>query len=86
MLYLALYLQRRMNWSGSRLLRPTLQIAAIMLSWYTGLTRVSDYKHHWYYSLCEIQSRSYVRYRCLYYRNAGVTSYRDSLLAPSQPV
>lgn len=47
MLYLALYLQRRMNWSGSHLLRPTLQIAAIMLSWYTGLTRVSDYKHHW---------------------------------------
>ncbi|XP_057373400.1 phospholipid phosphatase 1-like isoform X1 [Daphnia carinata] len=47
MLFLALYLQRRMNWSGSKLLRPTIQISALLLSWYTGLTRVSDYKHHW---------------------------------------
>ncbi|XP_046440735.1 putative phosphatidate phosphatase isoform X2 [Daphnia pulex] len=47
MLFLAFYLQRRMNWSGSKLLRPTIQICVLMLSWYTGLSRVSDYKHHW---------------------------------------
>ena len=47
MVYLALYLQARMTWSGSRLLRPFLQLSALMLTWYTGLSRVSDYKHHW---------------------------------------
>ncbi|XP_046446420.1 putative phosphatidate phosphatase [Daphnia pulex] len=47
MLYLVLYLQSRMNWSGSKLLRPTIQIAALMLTWYTGLSRITDYKHHW---------------------------------------
>jgi len=47
MLYLALYLQARMTWSGSYMLRPLLQISALMLSWVTGLSRVSDYKHHW---------------------------------------
>lgn len=30
-----------MNWSGSKLLRPTIQICVLMLSWYTGLSRVS---------------------------------------------
>jgi len=47
MLYLALYLQARMTWSGSYMLRPLLQTGALMLSWLTGLSRVSDYKHHW---------------------------------------
>lgn len=47
MLYLALYLQARMTWSGSYMLRPLLQIGALLLSWLTGLSRVSDYKHHW---------------------------------------
>ena len=47
LLYLALYLQQRMTWSGSRLIRPTYQIALLMLSWYTGLSRVTDFKHHW---------------------------------------
>lgn len=47
MLYLALYVQRRMNWSGSKLFRPTIQITALMLTWYTGLSRITDYKHHW---------------------------------------
>ncbi|XP_046446419.1 phospholipid phosphatase 1-like isoform X2 [Daphnia pulex] len=47
MLYLVIYLQCRMNWSGSKLLRPLIQIAALIFSWYTGLSRITDYKHHW---------------------------------------
>lgn len=47
MLFLALYLQRRMNWTGSKLFRATIQITALMLTWYTGLSRITDYKHHW---------------------------------------
>jgi len=31
----------------ARLLRPTLQFFLIAASIYTGLSRVSDYKHHW---------------------------------------
>ena len=42
-----LELQARMTWSGSYMLRPLLQTGALMLSWLTGLSRVSDYKHHW---------------------------------------
>ena len=30
-----------------QLLRPTLQILFFSLALYTGLTRISDYKHHW---------------------------------------
>lgn len=34
-----------MKWA--RLLRPTLQFFLISASVYVGLTRVSDYMHHW---------------------------------------
>ncbi|XP_020798958.1 putative phosphatidate phosphatase isoform X3 [Drosophila serrata] len=47
MVYLALYLQARMTWKGSKLLRHMLQFVFIMVAWYTALSRVSDYKHHW---------------------------------------
>ncbi|CAL8405670.1 unnamed protein product [Arctogadus glacialis] len=47
MLFLALYLQARLTASWARLLRPTLQFFLIAASVYTGLSRVSDYKHHW---------------------------------------
>ncbi|XP_059224494.1 putative phosphatidate phosphatase isoform X1 [Stomoxys calcitrans] len=47
MVYLAIYLQCRMTWSGSKLLRHLLQFGFVMLAWYTALSRVSDYKHHW---------------------------------------
>ncbi|XP_067629596.1 putative phosphatidate phosphatase isoform X1 [Eurosta solidaginis] len=47
MVYAALYLQSRMNWNGSKLLRHFLQFLFLMISWYTALSRVSDYKHHW---------------------------------------
>lgn len=46
MLYLALYLQARFTWRGARLLRPLLQFTLIMMAFYTGLSRVSDHKHH----------------------------------------
>ncbi|CAL8322435.1 unnamed protein product [Lota lota] len=47
MLFLALYLQARLQANWARLLRPTLQFFLIAASVYTGLSRVSDYKHHW---------------------------------------
>ncbi|XP_056146248.1 phospholipid phosphatase 1 isoform X2 [Lampris incognitus] len=47
MMFLALYLQARLQAEWARLLRPTLQFFLIAASVYTGLSRVSDYKHHW---------------------------------------
>ncbi|KAM4707521.1 phospholipid phosphatase 1 isoform 2-T2 [Discoglossus pictus] len=47
MLFLALYLQSRMKGDWARLIRPTLQFAFVAVSVYVGLSRVSDYKHHW---------------------------------------
>ncbi|XP_051572452.1 phospholipid phosphatase 3-like [Myxocyprinus asiaticus] len=46
MLYLAFYLQARLSWRGARLLRPLLQFMLVMLAMYTGLSRISDYRHH----------------------------------------
>ncbi|XP_037070512.1 putative phosphatidate phosphatase isoform X1 [Pollicipes pollicipes] len=46
MVYLALYLQARLTWRATKLLRPFLQFICVMLCWYTALSRVSDYKHH----------------------------------------
>lgn len=40
------YLQSRFTWHGARLLRPLTQFTLIMMSFYTGLSRVSDHKHH----------------------------------------
>ncbi|XP_069579086.1 phospholipid phosphatase 1 isoform X2 [Brachyistius frenatus] len=47
MLFLALYLQARLQVDWARLLRPTIQFFLIAASVFTGLSRVSDYKHHW---------------------------------------
>ncbi|XP_060546678.1 phospholipid phosphatase 1 isoform X4 [Pantherophis guttatus] len=47
MLFLALYLQARMKNDWARLLRPTIQFGLVASSIYVGLSRVSDYKHHW---------------------------------------
>ncbi|XP_068190681.1 phospholipid phosphatase 1-like isoform X2 [Antennarius striatus] len=47
MMFLALYLQARLRAEWARLLRPTIQFFLIAASVYTGLSRVSDYKHHW---------------------------------------
>ncbi|XP_075039677.1 phospholipid phosphatase 1 isoform X2 [Mixophyes fleayi] len=47
MLFLALYLQSRMRGDWARLIRPTVQFGLVAVSIYVGLSRVSDYKHHW---------------------------------------
>ncbi|KAK1135489.1 hypothetical protein K0M31_000080 [Melipona bicolor] len=47
MIYLALYLQLRMTWKGSKLLKHFLQLLCLLMAWFTALSRVSDYKHHW---------------------------------------
>ncbi|KAJ6657645.1 hypothetical protein lerEdw1_002146 [Lerista edwardsae] len=46
MTYLVFYLQARFTWQGARLLRPLVQFVLLMLAIYTGLTRISDYRHH----------------------------------------
>ncbi|XP_017865976.1 PREDICTED: putative phosphatidate phosphatase isoform X1 [Drosophila arizonae] len=47
MIYIVIYLQRRMKCSRFRMLRHLLQFLLVMFAWYTALTRVSDFKHHW---------------------------------------
>ncbi|KAH0952140.1 hypothetical protein HN011_011207, partial [Eciton burchellii] len=47
MIYLAIYLQLRMKWKGSKLLKHFLQLLCLIMAWFTAMSRVSDYKHHW---------------------------------------
>uniref|UniRef100_A0A9J8BIZ2 Phospholipid phosphatase 2b n=2 Tax=Cyprinus carpio TaxID=7962 RepID=A0A9J8BIZ2_CYPCA len=47
MLFLAFYVQARLNGKWARLLRPTIQFFLVAFAVYVGYTRVSDYKHHW---------------------------------------
>ncbi|KAH9635878.1 hypothetical protein HF086_002438 [Spodoptera exigua] len=47
MLYFSMYLQKRFNWRGSKLVRHGIQFILMLFAWYTVMTRVSDYKHHW---------------------------------------
>ncbi|XP_013858089.1 lipid phosphate phosphohydrolase 1 [Austrofundulus limnaeus] len=47
MLFLIMYLQARLKSKWTRLLRPTIQFFLFVTAVYVGLTRVSDYKHHW---------------------------------------
>ncbi|ENN73082.1 hypothetical protein D910_01381 [Dendroctonus ponderosae] len=44
---LQIYVQKRLTWDGSTLLKHTLQFLAVLSSVFTAMTRVSDYKHHW---------------------------------------
>ncbi|XP_051553839.1 phospholipid phosphatase 3-like isoform X2 [Myxocyprinus asiaticus] len=45
-MYTMLYLASRMSWRGARVLRPLVQFTLLMMTFYTGLSRVSDHKHH----------------------------------------
>uniref|UniRef100_A0A336MP79 CSON004606 protein n=1 Tax=Culicoides sonorensis TaxID=179676 RepID=A0A336MP79_CULSO len=47
MIYCAIYLHARMNWEGSKLLKHFFQYLLVLITWYTSLSRISDYKHHW---------------------------------------
>ncbi|KAJ8717435.1 hypothetical protein PYW08_005834 [Mythimna loreyi] len=47
MLYFSMYLQKRFTWRGSKLVRHGIQFILMLFAWYTFMTRVSDYKHHW---------------------------------------
>ncbi|XP_043279305.1 putative phosphatidate phosphatase isoform X2 [Venturia canescens] len=47
MVWLALYLQLRITWKGSKLLKHFLQFVCLMMAWFTAMTRISNYKHHW---------------------------------------
>lgn len=45
--FTVMYLQIRMVWESSKLLKHLLQFVLVMAAWVTALTRVSDYMHHW---------------------------------------
>ncbi|XP_078572451.1 phospholipid phosphatase 1-like isoform X1 [Branchiostoma floridae x Branchiostoma japonicum] len=47
MVYLVLYLQVRIKWRQSWLLKPFLQVLAVILAQLTMLSRITDNKHHW---------------------------------------
>lgn len=47
MVFLALFMQARVSISSSLFMKPLLQLVPITLALLCGLSRVSDYKHHW---------------------------------------
>ena len=46
-IYLVIYVQSRITWRGSKLSKHFLQLIFVAAAIYTGLSRISDYKHHW---------------------------------------
>lgn len=47
MLFAALFLHVRMTWKGSKLAKHFLQFVFLSMAWFTALSRISNYKHHW---------------------------------------
>lgn len=45
--YCVIYIQARISWKGSKLLKHFLQLVLIAAAAFTGFSRISDYKHHW---------------------------------------
>ncbi|CAG5136408.1 unnamed protein product, partial [Candidula unifasciata] len=45
--FFILYLESKLTWKVVPLLRPLLQLIAFSLAFFTCLSRISDYKHHW---------------------------------------
>ncbi|XP_047475237.1 phospholipid phosphatase 1-like isoform X2 [Penaeus chinensis] len=47
MIYFVIYLQVRFKFKTPKLVRPFLQFVCLMMTFYTTVSRISDYKHHW---------------------------------------
>ncbi|XP_050408642.2 phospholipid phosphatase 3 [Patella vulgata] len=47
MMFTVLYLEKRFTWDGVLLLKPFIQTWLFYMAYYTCMTRISDYKHHW---------------------------------------
>ncbi|XP_078319876.1 putative phosphatidate phosphatase isoform X2 [Crassostrea virginica] len=47
MFFLVMYLQNRMRWRKCWLVRPVIQILVFIIAYYTSISRISDYMHHW---------------------------------------
>lgn len=47
MLYLVVYLQLKFRWRKCWLVRPLIQLGIFVMAYYTALSRISDYMHHW---------------------------------------
>lgn len=47
MVFAVIYLQACMCCKVNRLLKPFIQFLLLMMTWYTALSRIADYKHHW---------------------------------------
>lgn len=45
--FAVLYIQSAVDISKLGIMKPALQVLIISMAFYTGLSRVSDYKHHW---------------------------------------
>ncbi|XP_063241943.1 putative phosphatidate phosphatase [Bacillus rossius redtenbacheri] len=45
--FTVMYLQAEVTWTGSLVLKHSLQAALVILAWYTALSRVTDHMHHW---------------------------------------
>ncbi|KAK3580944.1 hypothetical protein CHS0354_006969 [Potamilus streckersoni] len=52
MVYFMVYLHLRCTWKKTWLIRPVLQVGAFIFAYYTALSRISDYMHHWSDVLC----------------------------------
>ncbi|KAL4235626.1 hypothetical protein ACF0H5_004021 [Mactra antiquata] len=47
MIWLIIFLQYKFIWKRQWLIRPVLQAVSFFLAYYTALSRISDYMHHW---------------------------------------
>ncbi|XP_061588908.1 phospholipid phosphatase 3-like isoform X2 [Cololabis saira] len=83
MLYLVFYLQSRFTWQGARLLRPLTQFTLVMMSFYTGLSRVSDHKHHPTDVLAGFVQGALVAYCIAFYVSDLFRPRRRSALSPT---